>query len=111
LHRTLHSPPRASAVFEPARKRAHRSHTGAVEIKIYWGFERVLLIKESQRPRSGLVLDLAFGNLRAECHGRLNANRVENLLESGNRDGLVIGFFIAADHLLADAQPPRQLGL
>ena len=32
----------------PARKRAHRSHTSAVEIKIYWGFERVLLIEESQ---------------------------------------------------------------
>jgi hypothetical protein len=27
----------------PARKRAHKSHTGAEEIKIYWGFARVLL--------------------------------------------------------------------
>ena len=31
-----------------------------MEIKIYWGFKRVLLIEESQRRRSGLVLDLAF---------------------------------------------------
>ena len=29
-------------------KRAHKPHTSAVEINIYWGFERVLLIKESQ---------------------------------------------------------------
>jgi hypothetical protein len=35
----------------PARKRAHRSHKSALEIKIYWGFKRVLLIKESQRPQ------------------------------------------------------------
>lgn len=28
----------------PARNWAHRSHTSVVEIKIYWGFKRVLLI-------------------------------------------------------------------
>src|SRR6266849_88183 len=45
----------------PARKRAHRSHTSALEINIYWGWERVLLIKESrwpegdQFPRSGFL--------------------------------------------------------
>ena len=74
------------------------------------GIQEVPLIEKSAAParngsRSG------FRNLRAECHGCLNADRVEYLLEPGNRDGLVIGFFIAADHLLADAQPPRQLGL
>jgi hypothetical protein len=41
----------------PARKRAHRPHTSAVEIKIFKGFERVLLIGSL---RSGLV---QHGNL------------------------------------------------
>src|ERR1051326_4538392 len=35
----------------PPRKWAHRSHTSAVEIKIYWGFKRMLLIEQSQWPR------------------------------------------------------------
>src|SRR5579863_8576322 len=34
----------------PAQKRAHRPHTRGTKIKNYWGFGRVLLIKESQRP-------------------------------------------------------------
>src|SRR5450755_313235 len=44
----------------PAQKRAHRSHTCGKKIKNYRGFERMLLIEESQRRRSGLVLELAF---------------------------------------------------
>jgi hypothetical protein len=38
----------------PARNWAHRSHTSAVETTIYWDFERMLLIEESQQPNTWL---------------------------------------------------------
>jgi hypothetical protein len=49
--------------------------------------------------------------LGAQCHQRLDSNRVQNLLEAGNTYRLVIVLFVSADHLLVDAQPPCQFRL
>ena len=46
-----------------------------------------------------------------ESHYRLNANRIKDLLQPPNPDGLVVRLLIPADHLLADAKPFRQFGL
>src|SRR5664279_2577594 len=46
-----------------------------------------------------------------ESNDRLNSNRVEDLLEPGNRDSLVVVFFVAAYHLLAHAEPSGQISL
>ena len=55
-------------VAAPARKRAHRPHTRTPEIRIYWKFERGLLIEVSvvsglrrmSRPRSGDPISQVF---------------------------------------------------
>jgi hypothetical protein len=61
----------------PARNRAHRSHTSTVEIKIYWGVKRVLLIKESQSTG---------------CVGSISAKRMAQLVLSYS----LVGPFLAA---------------
>src|ERR1700731_4297983 len=52
----------------PARKWAHRSHTGAEGIKIYWGFETVLLIgslgaRPGSPPAFGRILTGGGGHV------------------------------------------------
>ena len=42
-------------------------------------------------------------DLSAQSHKGFDPNRIQNLLEPGDRYRLIIALFIAADHLLADA--------
>ena len=58
----------------------------------------------SVSPKARFVIE---ERLRAEYHGCLDADRVKDFLQPRNRHGLVIAFFVAADHLLAHAQPSR----
>src|SRR5713226_1652718 len=43
--------------------------------------------------------------LCSQCDKRLDADCVENLLQSEYRHGLIFRFLVAADHLLANAEP------
>lgn len=52
--------PGSQWIGSPARKQAHKPHASAVEINIYWGQERVLLIRRSVIAASAIEGLLAF---------------------------------------------------
>ena len=70
----------------------------------------------NKATRSGVAdcldaLKCKLGLLGAECNERLDADGVENLLQSGYRHGLVFRLFIPADDLFTDAEPARKFSL
>jgi hypothetical protein len=59
-----------------------------------------------EMPSTPLIL-----GLRRNRNERLDADRIEDLLQSDDTDRLILGLFVTADHLFAHTQPPRQFGL
>lgn len=64
------------------------------------GYRLFLLLHFSLGRRRATVVCCGGNRLGTKCHGSLDADRVENLLEARDRHGLVVALFVAADHLL-----------